>query len=166
MGVNDAFRRTPRGYFVTEQERVTEVERRLAAGPADTGWIDLASDVTFGAGWSYVADAGAWAGLRGRRRSGQVQLILANVRAAAATFTVPLTGNIVNSLILSDLPERLRPRAGSIGVLTGGSAGPVASFYVDPDGRVFLSAVVPDPTQTGSVANVQTDFSAVGTYFV
>jgi hypothetical protein len=164
--------KTLQGLLRDFEFRLTTVERRLinaaggGGGGGSGGWVDLSAAVTWAPGWSYFPDSAGWKGIKARRVGHAVEFVIGNARAAAGTFQVPTNGNVANALMFSNVPAKFRPPAGMVVAFSIGPAGPLAAISMREDGTVSLTAVVPDATQTATIANPLVDFSAMASYRV
>ena len=97
----------------------------------------------------------------GWKRMGPVVMFYATW---AGTIDVPVSGNITN-ITLFTLPSACpEPVRGGTAVITTAETGPMASMGLNASKAVRLAAMVPNATQTGTVATPVT-ISITGMYF-
>lgn len=129
---------------------------------ADTGWVDISSQLTAASGFYKASGFGAEA----RRVGSSVTLRVFELKKSAGspTLSIPLNGDISNTPLLTGVPLNFRPsRSVPLSASNGGRAN---SYFISTAGEISLTAMIPSADQTGSV-NCPTDetFSCGGSYF-
>lgn len=149
---------------VAIQQLADSTQTALNGITQDTGWVEITSVVTLDSGLTWSSGGGIWC----RRVGPMVQLLMSFATTNAAGWVnIPTNGDVGDTGILSGIPSQFRPSfTGKSTAMSNGPQGRTNSYHLSNAGVLYLNAVQPDVTQTGSVA-MPAGFSLAcgGTYF-
>ena len=146
--------------FARTIDRTGVMYKRWLGVPGDTtswtAWVAVGNETIedwtdlrpyLGAGMAYSAETNSTlAGLRARRVGLYVEMVLANF--SVNSMSVPISGNIANQTLFSNLPTRFRPSLAA--TIQPGWAGRGWAGYVMFDGTAMVASVTPTAGKTAN----------------